>query len=122
MKRGFFFLRPCDHPARQQCSMCGRSFCEEHLRIRPGSNAPACLDCLGRAQQKRSLTESGDDLEPAWCYGYRQTYYADGYQPWYFGRRPGNNNKEDYDVRVFDSEVDDDLDGGPDGDADTFDS
>lgn len=122
MKRGFFFLRPCDHPARQQCSMCGRPFCEEHLRIRPGSNAPACLDCLGRAQQKRSLTDGDNDLEPAWCYGYRQTYYAGGYQPWYFGRRPSNTENEGYDVRVFDSEVEDDLDGGPDGDPDTFDS
>ncbi|HNX77824.1 MAG TPA: hypothetical protein PKM56_19250 [Candidatus Rifleibacterium sp.] len=123
MKRGFFFLRPCDHPARNQCSQCGQSFCDEHLRIRPGAGLPVCLDCLGKKMQRPGKTGTDDDsFEPAWSYGYRRNYYADGYQPWYFGRQPRRNANDGYDVRAFDNESEDGIDDGPDGEAGSFDS
>lgn len=126
MKRGFFFLRPCDHPAHQQCTICGGHFCAEHLRIRPGRNEPACLDCLGKEMQRpvNKDRDYDDDLyEPAWCYGYRHSYYAgNNYRPWLFGRHQGKNDFDGHEVRVFDNEVDDSFDGDPNAEASSFDS
>ncbi|MDD3147642.1 MAG: hypothetical protein PHD82_10095 [Candidatus Riflebacteria bacterium] len=127
MKRGFFFLRPCDHPAHQQCSVCGRYFCAEHLRINPGKNEPVCLDCLGKEMQKPQNREKNDDeiYEPTWCYGYRHSYYSGcHYRPWYLGRRGSadNDNFDGHETRFFDSEVDDNFDDDPNAEDSSFDS
>ncbi len=125
MKRGFFFLRPCDHPARRQCTICGKPFCEEHLRIRPGRNEPACLDCLGKELQKPNRgSDYEDDLfDPGWSYGYRRNFYSGShYRPWYIGQANADTSFDGHEVRVFDSESADDFDDDPNAEADGFDS
>ena len=128
MKRGFFFLRDCDHPAHQSCSSCQKSFCAEHLRIKPGVNEPVCLDCLGKAMQQQSQNpkkNNGRDsyyddyyYDNAWCYGYRSNYYSSSrYAPWYLGSASQDDAQfNDHDVRVFESSTDID-----DPDAEAFD-
>ncbi|MBU1108548.1 MAG: hypothetical protein KKB51_17870 [Candidatus Riflebacteria bacterium] len=124
MKRGFFFLRDCDHPAHQSCSVCQASFCSEHLRIKPETNEPVCLDCLGRTMQQQQQQQQQnqtlntrnrrndyyDDYyyDNAWCYGYRSNYYSSShYSPWYLGNSSRNNSQfNDQDMRVFDNSAD----------------
>lgn len=128
MKTGFFFLRDCDFPAHEQCRICGQYFCNKHLRIQPGTNAPVCLDCLGKEMQQNKKQNRYDDdyYDVTWCYGYRHNYYrTTHYSPWYMGHadNPGQV-LDDQDVRSFDSSPDDDNDAGDDFDAEasTFDS
>ncbi|PKL42226.1 MAG: hypothetical protein CVV41_15745 [Candidatus Riflebacteria bacterium HGW-Riflebacteria-1] len=136
MKRGFFFLRDCDYPAHQSCSSCGKSFCNEHLRLKPGISAPFCLDCLGKTMQQSiqgkdkgvSTRDNYDDYyyDTAWCYGYRSNYYSSGsYKPWYFGSvNADDSDFNDSDIRVFDaaSESDDPDAEAFDPEANVFDS
>lgn len=126
MKRGFFFLRECDHPAHETCHICGKAFCHEHLRIQPGNNAPACLDCLGKQMQNARDKEKFKDhaQSPAWGYGYRHTYYDEGYQPFYSGRRTSSDDFfTQHDVRSFESGNGGDPDDENfDAEANTFDS
>lgn len=133
MKRGFFFLRDCDHPAHQHCSVCGKAFCNDHLRIKPGTNEPVCLDCLGKImqqenQEKTARTRSRnhyDDYyyDTAWCYGYRRNYYGAHYSPWYMGDRH-DAQFDEHDVRSFEpaGENDDFEAEAPDPEANVFDS
>ncbi|EKD81327.1 MAG: hypothetical protein ACD_39C01858G0001 [uncultured bacterium] len=138
MKRGFFFLRDCDYPAHQNCTSCGKAFCNEHLRIRPGVNEPVCLDCLGKTIQQQSQDKdkkldtrdgSYDDYyyDTAWCYGYRSNYYTSGsYSPWYFGTaaKAESSGFNDSDFRVFEpsAEFDDQDAEAFDPEANVFDS
>ncbi len=137
MKRGFFFLRDCDYPAHQHCGECSKAFCNDHLRIRPGSSTPVCLDCLGKKMQKQPLDNKEiakrDDYnedyyyDSAWCYGYRSNYYATGhYSPWYFGNHHDNHGSQftEHDIRVFEPSAEiDEMDAeAPDPDANVFDS
>lgn len=114
MKRGFFFLRDCDHPAHQNCTVCGKAFCDEHLRNKPDSNEPICLDCLGKSLQQQPQKNASrshnqdyhDDYyyDSLWCYGYRNDYYdREHYSPWYFGQANSSSQFNDHDVRVFES-------------------
>lgn len=133
MKTGFFFLRDCDFPAREQCIVCGRHFCNKHLKIQRGSNAPICLDCLGKEmQENKNKTSAGDKYDDdcydsTWSYGYRHSYYRNShYAPWYMG---DNDNHaqifDEHDVRSFDKSPDNDNDGSNDdfdSEASTFDS
>ncbi len=135
MKRGFFFLRDCDHPAHQSCCVCGKAFCNDHLRIKPGSNEPVCLDCLGKTMQQQSQDKTkaagrdryNDDYyyDDVWCYGYRYNYYS-SYRPWYVGQTSdlqGSHFSEN-DIRVFEPSAEiDDMDAeAPDPEANVFDS
>ncbi|OGK07755.1 MAG: hypothetical protein A2W80_06190 [Candidatus Riflebacteria bacterium GWC2_50_8] len=137
MKRGFFFLRDCDHPAHQSCASCGKAFCNEHLRIKPGASAPFCLDCLGKTMQqtnqnKDKKVSTRDDYyddyyyDTAWCYGYRSNYYTSGsYKPWYFGTVDADGSEfNDQDIRVFEpsAEIEDPDAEAFDPDANVFDS
>lgn len=124
MKRGFFFLRECDHPARAECTICGQSFCNEHLRINPETNAPACLDCLGKIIQKAKNKDNYHDHYHTWGYGYRHDYYQNDYQPFYSGNKSKDDHFfDDYDVRSFDNNSDNDQDAESfDAEANTFDS
>lgn len=125
MKRGFFFLRECDHPARETCCECGQTFCSEHLRIHPEKQAPVCLDCLGKQIQaaKDKTRYRSHSHGSAWCYGYRHNYYDHGYHPYYTGELLENDDFFDqYDVRSFDNggkEIDNE---DFDAEAGTFDS
>lgn len=128
MKRGFFFLRDCDFPAHDQCTICGKGFCHEHMRIQSGKNAPVCVDCLGKQMQQAKDKSSYNDeyYDSTWCYGYRHSYYSSGsYLPWYLGNNHHNQAAFDgYDVRSFDSNPGDDGDSSDDLDAEAnvFDS
>lgn len=124
MKRGFFFLRECDHPAREECRVCGKAFCNEHLRIHPQQNAPVCLDCLGKQIQGAKDKSCYKDQYQTWGYGYRHNYYQQDYTPFYVGHRNSNDDFFDnYDVRSFDTSSENDPDAEDfDAEANTFDS
>lgn len=110
MKKGFFYLRECENQAVTTCTVCGREFCKEHMRMMPGKNEPACLDCLGKqiqtAKAAKSKSRYDDDdyyYDSAWCYGYRHNYYHNTrYSPWYDGDDINDNYYSDLDVRSFD--------------------
>lgn len=110
MKKGFFYLRECENEAVTECTVCGRQFCKDHMRMMPGKNQPACLDCLGKQLQKSKALDKRKDndyddyyYDPVWCYGYRHSYYRDHrYSPWYDGDDFDNDYYSDLDVRSFD--------------------
>jgi hypothetical protein len=119
MKRGFFFLRDCDHPAHQSCSVCGKAFCNDHLRIKPDSNEPICLDCLGKSMQQQPQEKTKGSG--------RNRYNDDSsYRPWYIGHRSDLDGSHfgENDIRVFESSAEiDDMDAeAPDPEANVFDS
>lgn len=126
MKKGFFFLRECENQAVATCSVCGRKFCSEHMRMIPGKNEPACLDCLGkqlqakkRSKKARETDSEYDDYyyDSVWCYGYRHSYYRNNnYEPWYDGNDLGDDYYSELDVRSFD-DVEEDLDSAELGDG-----
>lgn len=125
MKRGFFFLRDCDHPARETCCECGKAFCSEHLKIHPEKQAPVCLDCLGKQMQtaKDQTRYNSYNRGSLWCYGYRHNYYDDGYHPFYSGRNHERDEFFDqYDVRSFDNGGNEIDNEDFDAEASTFDS
>ncbi len=113
MKKGFFYLRECEKQAVETCRVCGREFCSEHMRIMPGKNEPACLDCIGKAMQKktaaRNTADDDDDYyyDSVWCYGYRHNYYRNNrYSPWYDGDDFSDDYYSELDVRSFNDKSD----------------
>ncbi|GAB4272765.1 MAG: hypothetical protein Kow0029_11790 [Candidatus Rifleibacteriota bacterium] len=133
MKKGFFFLRDCEKEATISCSVCGREFCPEHIRMLPGQNEPACLDCLGKRMQIANRKKSGrsdydyDDYyyDSSWSYGYRHRYYLNNhYSPLYDGDDFNDNYYSEVDVRSFDDREDDLAEIGNDyqAEANVFDS
>lgn len=136
MKKGFFFLRECEKNATSTCSVCGREFCTEHMKMLPGKNQPACLDCLGKQLQTaktKKLKDSESDYDDhyydsTWCYGYRHSYYRrTHYSPWYDSDNDFNDNYySELDVRSFDDAEENALDSevGDDfqAEANVFDS
>ncbi len=133
MKKGFFYLRECDKDAVATCTVCGRQFCSAHMRMMPGQNQPACLDCLGKQMQTAKAAQKNRDYDDdyyydsVWCYGYRHRYYDNTrYSPWYDGDDFEDSYYSDLDVRSFDDQV---VDGSGevlaeeyDDDANVFDS
>lgn len=132
MKKGFFYLRECDNQATTSCTICGREFCNEHMKIMPGKNQPACLDCLGKEMQKKKTRKDQSDYdddyyyEPTWCYGYRHSYYNNNrYSPLYDGDDFSDSYYSELDVRSFDDKSEDGkelLAEEFDDQANTFDS
>jgi hypothetical protein len=71
VRRGFFVLRGCDHPAVATCAACARPVCAEHAVA--GNGAVRCVEC-----QARFTEPSG---EPFWrsrasAFAYRERYYS----------------------------------------------
>jgi hypothetical protein len=99
VKRGFFVLRDCGKTIQFYCSECGRGICEEHRAKGPSSTI--CVDC--EARQPRFATDPDEDI-----YTYRHQYYQrSDYQPLYGGRNY-DSYYDDYDVRSFEPEYDED--------------
>lgn len=137
MKEGFFILRDCKNPGTIVCPKCNRKVCSKHSKLLKGSDAPMCLDCIGKAMQSaRKSKKSGwsndwdDDYyySSGWGYGSRSLYYRQSrYSPWYAGSSFRNDRYYDnFDVRSFDNNemVEDNTFDNDDfnAEADVFDS
>lgn len=110
MKKGFFYLRECEKQSVSTCTVCGREFCQEHMKMLPGKNQPACLDCLGKEMQRAKSDKARNDyyeddyyFDPVWSYGYRHSYYRNNrYSPWYDNSSLDDDYYSEFDVRSFD--------------------
>jgi len=107
-KRGFFSLRDCGEMAVKDCVLCGRPVCSQHLS--PQSGYTRCLDCEGRATEKKVLDPKAPPPPPdapltdrGWAYRYRDRYYSRShYAPVYVGSYY-DSYYDRYDTRSFDS-------------------
>jgi hypothetical protein len=131
MKKGFFFLRECDNRAVQECAVCQRRFCNEHLKDMADGRT-VCLDCLGR-ENRQLESNSGSRYSRGWIYydewfyGYRGDFYgSEHYCPFYDGTDFDDEYYSDLDVRCFDDEEEggdeSDFSDSEDGDDSAFDS
>ncbi len=112
--RGFFVLRPCDAPAAYTCSSCARTVCNDHWSV--AATPPACLECVARRDEARSIAD--DDFDAPWFHRYRHRYYTTyHYRPFYDGVLIGTYY-DDYDVRAFDAAAIAAGAGAPDADDD----
>lgn len=100
VRSGFLTLRDCGNPAATACATCGRAACPAHLS--PSSGFTVCLECASQTPTDKSVLES-DNYDSDWTYRYRTHYYNRGYTPIYLGA----SAYDGYDVRSFDSDVND---------------
>ncbi len=98
VRSGFLTLRDCGNPAASVCATCGRAACPAHLSASSGFTV--CLECASKTSTDESVLES-DSYDSDWRYRYRNHYYHRGYMPIY----DGSSTYDGYDVRSFDSDV-----------------
>jgi hypothetical protein len=100
VRKGFLTLRDCGETAATNCATCGRPACPKHLS--PSTGFTVCLECASKKATDQPVLED-DDYGSDWAYRYRRRYYSAGYIPIYMG----SSTYDDYDVRSFDSDMND---------------
>jgi hypothetical protein len=103
IRTGFLTLRDCGNSASTLCTTCSRPACATHLSASSGFTL--CLECAAGQQVGQESADVGESetYDDAWAYRYRSHYYNRGYQPIY----TGTTDYDGYDVRAFDSDVND---------------
>lgn len=96
VRRGFFVLRACDHPAVAACASCGKPACAEHIAMVGGPTY--CVECQARRGEQAGA--------PMWrgrsaAFGYRNHYYTN-HTPIYWGSSYGSY--DDHDHQQFDAD------------------
>ena len=100
VRSGFLTLRDCGEAAATTCATCKRPVCPKHLSASSGFTV--CLECASQKSTGESVPES-ETYDSDWAYRYRRHYYGRGYMPIYMG----SSIYDDYDVRSFDSDLND---------------
>ena len=98
VRRGFLTLRDCGEQAATNCATCKRPACPKHLSASSGFTV--CLECAAQKSNDQNVPES-ESHDSEWAYRYRRHYYGRGYTPIYLGAYM----YDDYDVRSFDSSL-----------------